>query len=57
MLTSPDPEVVNLAQVAILEPFAEQPAALEIAKCYISGEANITLERSIEAWLTWLAER
>ncbi len=56
MLTSSDPEVVNVAQVAVFEPFADQPNVLEIAKCYISKEANIVLEEWLQRWLKWLHE-
>jgi hypothetical protein len=54
MLTSPDPEVVNVAQVGVFEPFAEQPNALTIAKSYISEEANIVLDKWKQRWLNWL---
>jgi hypothetical protein len=54
MLTSPDPEVVNVAQVAVFEAFAEDPNALAIAECYMSKEANVVLEHWLQRWLEWL---
>jgi hypothetical protein len=56
MLTSSDPEVVNLAEVGVFEAFAEQPEALAIAKCYLSEEANIILEEWLKGWLEWLQQ-
>ena len=54
MLTSSDPELVNLAQVSIFEPLAEHPTTLAVAKCYLSDEANNVVETWLETWLNWL---
>ena len=54
MLTSSDPEVVNLAEVAVFEPLADNPDALAIAKCYLSTEANSILDPWLTRWRHWL---
>jgi hypothetical protein len=51
MLTSSDPELVNVAQVAVFEPLADHPSTLAVAKGYLSEEANHTLEEWLQKWL------
>lgn len=53
MLTSSDPEVVNVAQVGVFEAFADEPAVLAIAQSYISEKANIVVEEWVQRWLNW----
>ena len=50
MLTSSDPELVNVAQVSVFEPLAEHPSSLAVAKRYLSEEANNTLEKWLQRW-------
>lgn len=54
MLTSSDPELVNLAQVGVFEVLADQPDALAAAKCYLTDAAKSVLEDWLEKWLAWL---
>ena len=56
MLTSSDPEVVNVAQVAVFEEFADEPSVLAIARSYMSEEANYVIEKWLQRWLQWLHE-
>jgi hypothetical protein len=48
MLTSSDPEIVNLAQVGVLETLADSPDALAITKEYLRGDAKVLFEK----WLS-----
>jgi hypothetical protein len=50
MLTSADPEVVNLAQVGVLETVADSPEALTAVRKYLSGDAIVMLERWLQGW-------
>lgn len=45
MLTSSDPELINLAQVGVMEVLADSPQALRIAQGYLSQRAKVELER------------
>lgn len=46
MLTSNDPELINLAQVGVLEVLADSSVALDIATSYLSEDANRMLNDS-----------
>lgn len=57
MLTSPDPQVANLAQVGVFEILADQPEALAAAKDYLTEDAKSVLEDWLEKWLAWLKHK
>jgi hypothetical protein len=48
MLSSTDPEVVNLAQVGVLETLADSPGAVIAARKYLTGDAIVMFERWLE---------
>ena len=45
MLTSSDPEVVNLALVGVMETLTDSPKAVIAAKKYLTGDAVVVFER------------
>ena len=48
MLTSSDPEVVNLAQVGVLETIADSPKAFAILKKHMSSNATEVLQQWLQ---------
>lgn len=48
ILTSPDPELINLIQVGVLEVLADHPGVLEVVESYLSREGK----QRLRAWMT-----
>ena len=47
MLTSTDPELINLAQVGVIEVLADSPYALRIARSYLSQRGKEEVDRFV----------
>lgn len=47
MLTSTEPELINLAQVGVIEVLADSPDALRIATSYLSQRGKAEVERFV----------
>ena len=50
MATSPDDDLVNLAQVGVFEVLTDSPEAVLVARQYLAGEAADVFEHVVELW-------